>query len=99
MPIKPDLRVHGKELEGLLRRVADLEGKGSIAFASSSASTSESELELSGLIADLSVRLEGIENQLADVETISPKKFAIKLGARMDLLDARLKAIEGGVKP
>ena len=91
--MKPDLRVHGKELEGLLRRVADLErAQGSVSFASSTASTSES--ELSGLIADLSVRLEDIETQLADVETIGPKKVAIKLGARMDSLDARLKSIE-----
>ncbi len=97
MPIKPDLRVHGKELEGLLRRVAGLEGRGgSTASASSAASASES--ELSGIVADLSVRLEDIEIQLADVETIGPKKLMIKIGARMDSLDARLKAVEGGVK-
>ena len=98
MPIKPDLRVHGKELEGLLRRVAGLEGRGgSTASASSAASASES--ELSGIVADLSVRLEDIESQLADVETIGPKKLAIKFGARLESLDVRLKAIEGGVKP
>ncbi len=101
MPIKPDLRVHGKELESLLRRVAELEeAQGPVAFASaSSASESPDNSGLEASIAALSVRLEDIENQLADVSTMGPKKMAMKFGARMDDFDVRLQAIEAGVKP
>ncbi len=109
MPIKPDLRVHGRELESLLQRVADLEeAQGPTAFASA---TSVSETpwdsiaamnvrleQMETAIADRSVRLDDIECSLNDVSTIGPKKLAIKFGARLDALDERLQAIEAGVK-
>jgi len=92
--MKSDLRAHGREIEGLLQRVAALEGN-EIAPESSSDNYDTSDIsDLKSLIVSLSIRLDDIEASLNDVSTIGPKKLAIKFGARMDALDERLQSIE-----
>ena len=80
MAVRSDLRSHTRALEALLKRVAAIE----------SASGSS---DVEG-VNDLFLRMAKREETLSDDTIIGPKKLAIKLGARMDLLNDRMQEIE-----
>ena len=84
MAVKSDLRSHSRVLEDLLKRVTVLEKTGGGGGADSSS------------VDDLFIRVTQLEEALSDETTMGPKKLAIKFGAKMDELDARLQTIEAG---
>lgn len=82
MAVRPDLRSHTREIEGLLKRVTALEGLSGVPGPSG--------------LDDLFIRITQLEELLANEATMGPKKLAIKFGARMDALDVRMQAMEAG---